>query len=160
MSKMEDLMIRLELMALQDHYCSVIDNDQLENWPKLFVEDAFYEVISRENEEGGFPAPAIRCDSAAMLRDRVLSLRNANIFERPLYRHMISGLTWKAEENNSYRVNSSYVIINTNASGDSIVYQAGLYQDLVVRTAEGLRFKSKRCIYDTLRVQTLLAFPI
>jgi anthranilate 1,2-dioxygenase small subunit len=29
-----------------------------------------------------------------------------------------------------------------------------------VRTAEGLRFKAKRCIYDTSRVQTLLAYPI
>jgi anthranilate 1,2-dioxygenase small subunit len=32
--------------------------------------------------------------------------------------------------------------------------------DRVVKTPDGLRFKEKRCIYDTLRVQTLLAYPI
>ena len=37
---------------------------------------------------------------------------------------------------------------------------AGRYIDRVVRTLDGLRFKSKRVIYDTLRVQTLLAIPI
>jgi anthranilate 1,2-dioxygenase small subunit len=30
----------------------------------------------------------------------------------------------------------------------------------VVRTADGWRFQSKRVVYDTLRVQTLLAYPI
>ena len=52
------------------------------------------------------------------------------------------------------------VVVNTAADGTSAVYQAGCYLDQVVRTEQGLRFKSKRCIYDTLRVQTVLAFPI
>jgi len=37
---------------------------------------------------------------------------------------------------------------------------AGRYLDRIVRTEGGLRFQQKRCIYDTLRVQTLLAFPV
>jgi anthranilate 1,2-dioxygenase small subunit len=51
-------------------------------------------------------------------------------------------------------------VVNTSQDGASAVYQAGRYLDLVVRTPEGLRFKQKRCVYDTLRVQTLLAYPI
>jgi len=51
-------------------------------------------------------------------------------------------------------------VVNTSQAGESAVYQAGRYADQVVRTADGLRFKSKRVIYDTLRVQTLLAYPI
>jgi hypothetical protein len=29
-----------------------------------------------------------------------------------------------------------------------------------VRTEKGLRYKSRRCVFDTLKVQTLLAVPI
>ena len=65
-----DLMLRLELMMLQDRYVSVLDNDRLEDWPKLFVEDCFYEIIPKENEDSGLSAPLIYCDNAAMLRDR------------------------------------------------------------------------------------------
>ena len=52
------------------------------------------------------------------------------------------------------------MVVNTSIDGQSTLYQAGRYLDRIVRTPDGLRFKSKRCIYDTLRVQTLLAFPI
>jgi anthranilate 1,2-dioxygenase small subunit len=51
-------------------------------------------------------------------------------------------------------------VVNTGENGSTVIYQAGRYQDQVVRTPEGLRFKSRRCVYDTLRVQTVLAFPI
>ena len=91
----DDLMLRLELMMLQDRYVSALDNDRLEDWPKLFVEDCFYEIIPKENEDSGLPAPVIHCDSAAMLRDRVISLRKANIYEKPTYRHFVSGLEFE-----------------------------------------------------------------
>ena len=55
---------------------------------------------------------------------------------------------------------SSYVVIQTRTEGDSFVFQAGRYVDRVVRTPDGWRYASKRVIYDTSRVQTLLATPI
>ncbi|MCR0981998.1 anthranilate 1,2-dioxygenase small subunit AndAd [Roseomonas populi] len=155
----EDLMLRLELMDLQDRYVAAIDNDRIEEWPGFFTEDCLYEIVSRENEEAGLPAPLIHCDSAGMLRDRVLSLRHANIYEKPAYRHMLSGMEWR-EEGEGYAVSTGYVVVNTSIEGESTIYQAGRYLDRVVRTEQGLRFREKRCIYDTLRVQTLLAFPI
>lgn len=157
---MDDLMIRLELSALQDRYVSIIDNDRMEEWPGLFTEDCFYQIISKENEDLGLPAPIMHCDNAAMLRDRVVALRNANIFEQPIYRHCLSGLEWTRDADGGFRTQTSYVVVNTSQAGQSSIYQAGRYVDHVVRTPEGLRFKSKRCIYDTSRVQTLLAYPI
>lgn len=157
---MQDLMLRLELSALQDRYVAALDNDRLEDWPGLFTEDCLYEIVSKENEDQGLPAPVIHCDNARMLRDRVLALRNANIYEKPQYRHCLSGMEWTQTANDSFAVRTSYVVVNTNHDGTSSIYQAGCYLDRVVRTAQGLRFQSKRCIYDTLRVQTLLAYPI
>jgi anthranilate 1,2-dioxygenase small subunit len=155
-----DMLLRLEMQEFQDRYVAAIDHDELEAWPKFFVEDCLYEIISRENVENGFPIPIIHCDSAAMLRDRVISLRHANIYAKPSYRHFLSGLSCRKIDDDQVEMTSSYLVINTTTEGDSSVYQAGTYHDRVVRTADGWKFKSKRVIYDTARVRTLLAYPV
>jgi anthranilate 1,2-dioxygenase small subunit len=50
--------------------------------------------------------------------------------------------------------------VNTSQAGETTVYQAGRFLDQVVQTPDGLRFKQKRCTYDTLPVQIPLAYPI
>jgi anthranilate 1,2-dioxygenase small subunit len=155
-----EMLLRLEMLELQDRYVAAIDEDRLEDWPKFFVEDCLYEIIPNENVEAGFPIAMVRCDCAAMLRDRVISLRNANIYAKPSYRHFISGLNCRLVEENVVEMTSSYLVINTSPEGTSSVYQAGKYHDHVVKTADGWRFRTKRAIYDTSRVQTLLAYPI
>jgi anthranilate 1,2-dioxygenase small subunit len=72
----------------------------------------------------------------------------------------MSGLACRAVSEDRIEVRSSYLVVNTTPAGDSHVYQAGRYDDVVVKTPDGWRFKSKRAIYDTSRVQTLLAYPI
>jgi anthranilate 1,2-dioxygenase small subunit len=154
------MLLRLEMQEFQDRYVAAIDEDRLEDWPKFFVDGCVYEIISHENVEAGFPIPVIRCDCAAMLRDRVISLRHANIYAKPSYRHFISGLSCRTIEEGVVEMTSSYLVINTSTEGASSVYQAGKYHDHVVKTDDGWRFKTKRAIYDTSRVQTLLAYPI
>jgi anthranilate 1,2-dioxygenase small subunit len=63
-------------------------------------------------------------------------------------------------EDGLVEMTSSYLVIDTSPEGISSVYQAGKYHDHIVRTDAGWRFKTKRAIYDTTRVQTLLAYPI
>ncbi len=155
-----NLMMRLELADLQDRYVAAIDNDRIEEWPGFFVDDCLYEIVSKENEDAGLPAPVIHCDGIRMLRDRIVALRHANIYTKPQYRHCLSGLEWRQADDGSIDAATSYVVVNTGHDGQSTIYQAGRYLDRIVRTPDGLRFRSKRCIYDTLRVQTLLAFPI
>lgn len=160
MTLSDELVLRLELQHLQDQYIAAIDGDRLEDWPKLFVEDCLYEIVPQENEEAGLPAPVMYCDNAAMMRDRVVSLRNANIYAQPHYRHITSGMVCAMTGPDTATMRSSYVVVNTTYQGESYVYQAGEYRDVVVRTADGWRFKQRRVIYDTLRVQTLLAYPV
>src|SRR5437868_5373615 len=71
-------------------YVHVIDDGRLEEWPELFVEEGRYRVTTAENEERKLPLPIIQADSRAMLRDRVNSLRHANIYEAQRYRHAVS----------------------------------------------------------------------
>jgi anthranilate 1,2-dioxygenase small subunit len=157
---MDDMTLWFQLHMLQDQYINNLDNDRLEAWPTLFTEDCLYEIVPKENADMGLPIGIIYCNNQKMLRDRVVSLRNANIFEEHSYRHMTSGLCVIAEKDGVIETESNYVVIQTRTNGESEVYQAGKYYDQVVRTDTGLRYKSKRVIYDTSRVQTLLATPI
>ncbi|MFM0205390.1 aromatic-ring-hydroxylating dioxygenase subunit beta [Paraburkholderia fungorum] len=157
---MEAMKLWFELQMLQSQYISNLDNDRLEAWPTLFTEDCTYEIVPKENADMGLPIGIIHCTNQHMLRDRVVSLRNANIFEEHTYRHMTSGMTVTSEKDGVIETESSYVVVQTRANGESDVYQAGKYYDRVVRTPEGLRYQSKRVVYDTSRVQTLLATPI
>lgn len=157
---MEAMKLWFELHMLQNQYISHLDNDRLEAWPTLFTEDCTYEIVPKENADMGLPIGIIYCTNQRMLRDRVVSLRNANIYEDHTYRHMTSGLVVTGEENGVIETESSYVVVQTRSNGESDVYQAGKYYDRVVRTADGLRYLGKRVVYDTSRVQTLLATPI
>jgi anthranilate 1,2-dioxygenase small subunit len=156
-----DIVNRLQIADLQDRYIDTLDSDRLEEWPTMFVDDCLYEIIPKENEDAGLPAPVMRCDNIRMLRDRVISLRNANIYQKPVYRHFLSAMRWSVKEGGAFHVTTNYMVINTNQIGQSLVYQTGSYRDIIVTDAAGeLKFKSKRVIYDTSRVQTLLAIPI
>ncbi|WP_050476141.1 anthranilate 1,2-dioxygenase small subunit AndAd [Herbaspirillum rhizosphaerae] len=157
---MEKMTLWFELHQLQENYIHALDNDRLEDWPEFFTDDCLYEIVPRENADAGLPIGIIYCDSKKMLRDRVLSLRHANIYEEHTYRHMTSGLIFKPVDDNTVEAESSYVVIQTLQNGESFVYQAGRYLDRVVRTDAGWRYASRRVIYDTLRVPTLLATPI
>jgi anthranilate 1,2-dioxygenase small subunit len=157
---MEKISLWFELHQLQEAYISALDNDRLEAWPEFFIDDCFYEIVPRENVDAGLPIGIIYCDSKKMLRDRVLSLRHANIYEKHTYRHMTSGLRFTIQDENTVESESSYVVIQTLQDGESFVYQTGRYLDRVVKTSAGWRYASRRVIYDTLRVPTLLATPI
>lgn len=155
-----DMSTWFAIHQLQERYCAALDNDRLEEWASLFTEECLYEIVPKENADMGLPIGLIYCNNRRMLRDRVLSLRHANIFEEHACRHMTSGLTVKAVDADTVEAESSYVVVQTRTNGESFVYQAGRYLDVVVRTAFGWRYQQRRVIYDTSRVMTLLATPI
>ena len=150
----------VEIHQLQERYCSALDNDRLEEWASLFTPDCLYEIAPRENVDMNLPIGLVYCDNQRMLRDRVLSLRHANIFEAHAYRHLVSGLQINPVDPVTVDSTSSYVVVQTRTDGESFIYQAGRYEDRMVRTPQGWRFKQRRAIYDTSRVMTLLATPI
>jgi anthranilate 1,2-dioxygenase small subunit len=155
-----DIILWYELHRLQERYVSVIDFDCLEEWPDLFTEDGVYEIIPKENSDLGLPMGITHCFGRPMMRDRITSLRKANVFEPHAYRHMTSGLQLTQVDADTIEMQSNYVVVQTLTDGESRVYQAGRYLDRVVRTAKNWRYQSKRAVYDTSRVQTLLVTPV
>ena len=142
------------------NYCACLDEGELESWPDFFVEDGLYKMIARENYAHGFPVPLLLLDSRGMMQDRVYSLRNANIYQPHRYRHAQSAIRITAQDADGIDVSSSYLVVQTLQDGHTELFQAGSYYDRLVETPAGLRFKARVVVYDTARVQTLLATPV
>ena len=159
-TRMEDIILWYDLQRLQEHYISVIDADRLEEWPDLFTDECTYEIVPKENADLGLPVGIMHCFGRPMMRDRIASLRNANVFEPHNYRHMTSGMEFARIDADTVDMQSNYIVVQTLTDGESRLYQAGRYYDRVVRTAEGWRYQQKRAVYDTSRVQTLLVTPV
>jgi len=156
----DELMLWFEMHRLQERYIRVIDSDRLEEWPDLFTDDGVYEIVPKENADLGLPIGIMHCFGSGMLRDRITSLRNANVFEPHNYRHLTSGLDITQIDTNTVETQSNYVVVQTLTDGETRVYQTGRYFDRVVGTEKGWRYQRKRAVYDTSRVQTLLVTPV
>ena len=85
-----DPAIRLQVEDLNARYALAIDGDDLEAWPEFFTEHGRYRITTAENVERGLPLGLVHATSRAMLRDRVRSLRDANVYEAQRYRHVLS----------------------------------------------------------------------
>ena len=59
-------------------------------WQEFFTEECLYRILPRESYLNGWPAGLMHCEGRGMLRDRILSLRRANIYEPHWYRHLVS----------------------------------------------------------------------
>lgn len=141
-------------------YGLCLDDDRLEQWPDFFTDDCLYQVIARENVDNGLPAAVMYCDSKGMLVDRVVALRKANVFPEHFNRHIIGRAVVTDRNGNLVKAESSYVVFQTRNDGETRIYNSGKYVDLIESSGAGVRLKSRTCIYDTLRIPTLLATPI
>lgn len=149
-----------DVQELIARHAELIDDDRLEEWLELFIEDCVYKVISRENEDRGMPVATIFCDSRDMLVDRIVSLRKANIYPTHHYRHVISTARITKVARDVISAQTNYVIFQTRNDGHTSIYNAGKYVDEIVSGEGGLKFKSKKAVFDTNRVDTLMVRPV
>ena len=148
------------IAALMADYVHAIDDDRLEDWPDFFTDPCIYRIATRDNEERGLPASLVWCDSRAMLLDRVVSVRHANVFEPHRYRHMVSAIRVVARESAEYRVHSNYLVTRTMRDGTMAVFSTGAYRDVIVVGDEGARFRERVVVCDHGMINNLIAIPI
>ena len=55
-----DTALRKRLDDLQSDYAHTIDDGELEAWPKFFIEDAGYKIMTREPHEAGLPMGVLK----------------------------------------------------------------------------------------------------
>src|SRR3989440_8280946 len=120
------------ILDLNARYAQAIDDDRLEEWPAFFTESARYVVTTAENFEQGLPLGMIYATSRAMLRDRVRSLREANVYEAQRYRHVIGVPLLASAGGSAVRAQTSFIVARVMHSGETTLFATGRYHDHVV----------------------------
>jgi anthranilate 1,2-dioxygenase small subunit/terephthalate 1,2-dioxygenase oxygenase component beta subunit len=161
------------LTALNSDYAACIDADRLEEFPYFFLEDCVYKITTADNHRRGYAAGVIYADSRAMLLDRVAALREANIYERHTYRHIVgmprvSGEAGATTEATGAAATAAplvaetpFLVVRTMRDGRMDIFAAGRYLDRVAVDSDGtLRFAERVVVCDSARFDTLLAIPL
>jgi anthranilate 1,2-dioxygenase small subunit len=151
---------RMEVYDLIETYGRLLDEDRLEAWVELFVEDCRYEIVSRENREQNLPLSLMLCDNKDMLRDRIFSLREANIYNIHRDCHVIGLVRVTQEQSASFDASASYSLFQSNQEGDTRLFSVGRYYLNLVEQDAGLRISRQIVVVDTGSIPTLLATPI
>ena len=149
------------LAALNSDYAACIDADRLEDWPDFFVAACVYKITTADNLRHGYAAGVIYANSQAMLRDRVAALRQANIYERQSYRHIVGMPRVTEEAAGAIVAETPFLVVRTMRDGQMDIFAVGRYLDRVVTIAGGaLRFAERIVACDSPRFDTLLAIPL
>lgn len=142
-------------------WARAIDEDRVEAICELLAPDGRYTVQSRFNADRGLPHALIDARSAAQLRDRIKSMRLANIYEPHHYRHIVSGVQIVGGEGSRVQVRSNFLVVRTmDLDGDMKLFATGCCEDVVdVGGAQPL-FASRHFKLDSRVVETLLVIPL
>jgi 3-phenylpropionate/cinnamic acid dioxygenase small subunit len=146
-----------EVENLHARYAHALDEDRLEDWPNFFTERGIYRIATAENEARGLPLPVIYCEGRAMLRDRVQSLRHANIYEPQRYRHIVSSVLTE-EAGNSVKSTCSFLVVRIMENGETMLFASGRYVDRI--SVKEMLYEERVVICDSRRFDTLLAIPL
>ena len=150
----------LNLMAFHAAYAETIDSDRLERWPDFFASDAHYRITHVENEQQGLPAGIVWADSRAMLEDRVAALREANIYERQRYRHLLGVPLLEAADERTARASTPFMVARIMAHGETQLFATGVYRDRFVRVDGRLLLAERVAVCDSTVTDTLMALPL
>lgn len=157
----DDLALRARVEDFMLDYAHAIDDLDLQAWPRFFTEDARYKIIIRENFEAGLPMGVMYCDGAGMMRDRVLALETANIYEPHTYSHVLGRPRLKQAADGGLHARTNVIVTRTMQEGRMETYAAGKYLDRIAVQADGaLRFTERLVVLDSRRIDILLVFPL
>jgi 3-phenylpropionate/cinnamic acid dioxygenase small subunit len=155
--KMVDL---LSLCAFNAAYANAIDSEALEQWPSFFTENCSYRITNLENEREGLPAGIVYADSRAMLEDRIAALREANIYERHRYRHLLGIPLVEHADEQGATARTPFVVARIMHTGETDVFATGEYRDRFERVDGKLLLAERVAVCDSTVTDTLLALPL
>ena len=150
----------LQVCAFNAAYAQAIDNDALEQWPSFFTEDCGYRITNLENEREGLPAGIVWANSRAMLEDRIAALREANIYERHRYRHLLGIPVLVSLDDKTAEAHTPFLVARIMHTGETTVFATGEYRDRFVQSDGKLLLAERVAVCDSTVTDTLLALPL
>lgn len=157
-SEPELVSLQIAVERLHAQYVHALDSDNLEAWPGFFTENGRYRIATAENEERGLPLPVLSAEGRGMMRDRIQSLRHANIYEPQRYRHLISSILVEKVSAGEARSTANFIVIRVMQDGASILFATGRYVDRIA--LPDMKYDERVVICDSRRFDTLLAIPL
>nr|WP_315594164.1 aromatic-ring-hydroxylating dioxygenase subunit beta [uncultured Cupriavidus sp.] len=149
-----------ELLSLYADYASAVDSGDWDRWPEFFVDDCVYRLQPRENYDRGLPLATLSFESKGMLKDRVYGIRET-LFHDPYYqRHIVGIPVVRSFDGDCIHVEANYAVLRTKPDQLTDVLNTGRYIDVVRRTANGLLFQSRICVFDSEMIPNSLIYPI
>jgi anthranilate 1,2-dioxygenase small subunit len=148
------------IIAVQAAYARCIDSNELESWPDFFTENCLYKVTTAENHKQGFEAGIIYADTKGMLVDRIVSLRQANIYEKQSYRHILGLPTILKNGGGEVECETPFMVARIMHDGQTDLFATGRYLDTCRVAGNDLKFARKIVVCDSSRIDTLLAIPL
>ena len=148
------------LVRLYADYAAAVDSGDWDLWPEFFVDDCTYRLVPRENHERNLPLATLAFESKAMLKDRVYGIRET-LFHDPYYqRHVVGAPLVRAASAGRIESEANYAVFRTKLDGPSTVFNVGRYLDVVVATADGLKFQSRTVVFDSEMIPNSIIYPI
>jgi anthranilate 1,2-dioxygenase small subunit/terephthalate 1,2-dioxygenase oxygenase component beta subunit len=96
-----------------------------------------------------------------MLQDRVSGLRQANIYERQRYRHLVSIPTIIQVDGQLLKARTPFAVYRIVRNKPSELFVTGSYEDELVLDSDGNLLINKRIVVcDSSVFDTLLAIPL
>lgn len=148
------------ILALQAAYIRCIDNNELERWPGFFLEQCLYVVTSAENHKNGLPAGIIYADTRGMLLDRVAALRQANIYEKQSYRHILGLPSLLRNGGDEAESETPFMVARIMHDGSTTIFATGVYLDTYRASGDDIKLAKRVVVCDSSRVDTLMALPL
>ncbi|MEO7548912.1 MAG: aromatic-ring-hydroxylating dioxygenase subunit beta [Ramlibacter sp.] len=162
----ERLLLQQEVDQLNAAYAAALDERRFDDWPEFFLDDGQYRLQARENFDRGLPLALIALESRGMMKDRVYGVTQT-IYHAPYYTRHVLSPAWvlsvsdgQGPENQVIGTQTHYAVFRTRPGDASEVYNVGRYIDEIERTAAGLKFRSRLCVYDSEMVLNSLIYPI
>ena len=95
-----------------------------------------------------------------MLRDRIMALREANIYEDHRYRHILSTTLIKRVEDDTIYAETAYQVTRIMRDGSAMIFSTGCYYDRILEEDGALKFAERLVVFDSRGIDTLLVIPL
>lgn len=149
-----------QVVRLNFRYASCLDENRLSDWPQLFTEDGRYVIHPRENLEQGLEGYWLYLENQRMMRDRVVSLLEVNIYQIHYERRLVTNIAVLGREGDAWLARANYMLMHTSNEGMSQIFSVGEYRDRIVESDGRLVFRERVVVPDTFTVPSHLSVPI
>ena len=157
---MVDMQTWFNIQQLYADYALAVDSGQWDLWPEFFTEQCVYKIQPRENFDRGLPLATLALTSKGMLKDRVYGIRET-LYHDPYYqRHVVGAPMVRQVLNGRIHSEANYAVFRTKYDKESTVFNVGRYLDVIVPTANGLKFAERLCIFDSEMIPNSIIYPI